>query len=578
MPQWPLKTRLTAQLIGLAVLIILPAACTLTSNTQPTPIPTSTPPTLVFPTQTPVPTTVAAQPTLTPLPTAAPATVSPQPVPPCPIPQGWVPYQVAPGDTLNAIARRTGTTANQLAVGNCLANPNAIYVGQYLYVPPTVIITPIPVACSPAPRLAIGGTGRVLPGESNALRSAPGQGSNSVVIGQIPAGALFTVLFGPQCTGGINWWQVNYNGQIGWTGEGQGGVYWVEPYVVTTCSPSPRLAVGGLGRVTPGDPNVLRSLPGKGSGSVVIGQIPGGGIFSVLAGPQCADGIYWWQVNYNGITGWTGEGQAGVYWVEPYTASVCPLTPRLVPGGQGRVTPGQPNTLRGQPNGGATVGQIPGGGVFTVVAGPQCAGGINWWQVNYNGVVGWTGEGQGSTYWLEPYTVTACTLPPRLLVGWSGLVTPGTPNVLRSQPGKGSNSIVIGEIPGGAAFRVLAGPQCADGYNWYQVNYNGQIGWTAEGQSGQYWLDILRCSNSVVSRLATNMQARVTPGLPNRLRSQPGTTSPTISEIPGGGLFTIVGGPQCGSEGWVWWQVNYNGVVGWTAEGDATSYWLEPVS
>jgi hypothetical protein len=50
-----------------------------------------------------------------------------------------------------------------------------------------------------------------------------------------------------------------------------------------------------------------------------------------------------------------------------------------------------------------------------------------------------------------------------------------------------------------------------------------------------------------------------------------------IGEIPGGASFTIVGGPQCGAEGWLWWQVNYNGTIGWTAEGDTTTYWLEPI-
>jgi hypothetical protein len=28
--------------------------------------------------------------------------------------------------------------------------------------------------------------------------------------------------------------------------------------------------------------------------------------------------------------------------------------------------------------------------------------GLTWWQVDYNDTVGWTAEGQGNTYWLEP--------------------------------------------------------------------------------------------------------------------------------------------------------------------------------
>ena len=28
--------------------------------------------------------------------------------------------------------------------------------------------------------------------------------------------------------------------------------------------------------------------------------------------------------------------------------------------------------------------------------------GFSWWLVNYNGIVGWTAEGQGAEYWLRP--------------------------------------------------------------------------------------------------------------------------------------------------------------------------------
>ena len=78
----------------------------------------------------------------------------------------------------------------------------------------------------------------------------------------------------------------------------------------------PRLTVGGQGRVTPGDPNKMRSAPTLAGAQ--IGNIPGEGVFSVIGGPQCADGFLWWQVNYQGTTGWTANGDGTEYWVEPY--------------------------------------------------------------------------------------------------------------------------------------------------------------------------------------------------------------------------------------------------------------------
>ncbi len=95
-------------------------------------------------------------------------------------------------------------------------------------VQPVAPTTPQAINCPGAPlsRLVVGGQGRVLPGDPNDIRPAPGAAS----IGQIPAGATFMVLEGPTCTpNGIAWWRVSYNGQTGWTAEGQGSTYFVEP-------------------------------------------------------------------------------------------------------------------------------------------------------------------------------------------------------------------------------------------------------------------------------------------------------------------------------------------------------------
>jgi hypothetical protein len=50
------------------------------------------------------------------------------------------------------------------------------------------------------------------------------------VIGSIPPGDVFDVLDGPICTSnGVLWWKVKYKGIVGYTGEGQGTDYWVDP-------------------------------------------------------------------------------------------------------------------------------------------------------------------------------------------------------------------------------------------------------------------------------------------------------------------------------------------------------------
>lgn len=274
--------------------------------------------------------------------------------------------------------------------------------------------------CYQPARLVIGTAGRVTlyPNLPNTLRSAPGYGAK---IGLIPAGGVFSVVSGPQCISGLYWWQVNYNGLVGWTAEGDGYyTYWLEPVYTPTPTPQPpacllpnRLIAGGHGRVTPGLPNVLRTAPGtssSGSNSVVIGSIPGGGVFTVVSGPQCgSDGRWWWLVDYNGLSGWTAEGEGtSSYWLEPWsTGTVCPnfMPSRLAVGGQGRVTlyPNLPNRVREFPSYyGIVIGSIPAGGTFTVMDGPVCGQNTAWWLVSYSGITGWTAEGSGSQYWLEP--------------------------------------------------------------------------------------------------------------------------------------------------------------------------------
>ncbi len=73
--------------------------------------------------------------------------------------------------------------------------------------------------------------------------------------------------------------------------------------------------------------------------------------------------------------------------------------------------------------------------------------------------------------------------------------------------------------------------------------------------------------------------ARISAGsTPNRLRAEPTVTSEQIGEIqPGRTLDAILDGPAC-NEGYVWWQVNIDGNVGWTVESDinANAYYVEP--
>jgi len=92
------------------------------------------------------------------------------------------------------------------------------------------------------------------------------------------------------------------------------------------------------------------------------------------------------------------------------------------------------------------------------------------------------------------------------------------------------------------------------------------------------------CPGGLPSRLFAGANGRVTPGVPNNVRSE-AETGKIIGVIPGGSIFRVLNGPVCGSPGskaWAWWRVSYWDsatnitLVGWTAEGSGNEYWLEP--
>jgi len=141
-------------------------------------------------------------------------------------------------------------------------------------------------------------------------------------------------------------------------------------------------------------------------------DVPQAQIF-VGNGSGVADTLLWsdaslaWQmVGVEPLTG-TGFGEFPVISAPniPPTPvqTACPLPTRLTGLSTARVTPGPANNLRSAPTLSATrLGQIPGSGAVALISGPVCADGMNWWQVNYNGNVGWTSEGDANGYWMEP--------------------------------------------------------------------------------------------------------------------------------------------------------------------------------
>ncbi|MFN8452397.1 MAG: SH3 domain-containing protein [Anaerolineae bacterium] len=85
-----------------------------------------------------------------------------------------------------------------------------------------------------------------------------------------------------------------------------------------------------------------------------------------------------------------------------YTASLtCSTATRLEGEAQGEVAQSY-SSLRESIGSSEVLAVMPGGAVFSILDGPVCSGGYNWYHVSYNGVEGWVTEGYAGDYWLEP--------------------------------------------------------------------------------------------------------------------------------------------------------------------------------
>jgi uncharacterized protein YgiM (DUF1202 family) len=198
-------------------------------------------------------------------------------------------------------------------------------------------------------------------------------------------------------------------------------------------------------------------------------------------------------------------------------------------------------------------------------------------------------------------------LPSRLLAGEPARVFTNVPS-LRLRDAPSLQGEIIARMPGGSALQVLDGPSCDPNGRvvWWQVEYAGLTGWTAESQGNFYFLDTqvvatppelptepaepvepapvdtegaFICPDLLPTRLQAGEQARVTLAeqLRMNLRSAPGRASAIIGVIPVESQVTILEGPSCGPDNTLWWQVEHLGRTGWVAENDGGFYILEPL-
>ncbi len=231
----------------------------------------------------------------------------------------------------------------------------------------------------------------------------------------------------------------------------------------------------------------------------------------------------------------------------------------------------EPLNLRVEPGLAATVRAVlDAGTVASVIGGPRNASGYTWWQLSTSSGTGWSVVDYLAE---QPVSIspTPSATPTRTPTKTSGgaIAIGSTVRVqqrlnLRSLPGTGAAVITV--MPAGMTGTVLAGPQSANGYQWWQISTSLGTGWAA----GSY-LGAIPGTTPVASSTTTSTPAdagsigigdlvRVTTRL--NLRAGPGTA--VITVLPGGSQWPVVDGPQPAG-GATWWKVDTSSGLGWVS-------------
>lgn len=159
------------------------------------------------------------------------------------------------------------------------------------------------------------------------------------------------------------------------------------------------------------------------------------------------------------------------------------------------------------------------------------------------------------------------TMPAIAQVGPGGLTSaqvctrdPNGSLSLRSGPGTGYGRITL--VPNGSSLILNARQQAIDGFDWWNVSYNGSQGWVRSDY-------VCRSSGTRVSPAPRQVSSQNTGQVCTRsaegrlsLRTGPGTAYGKLTEIPNGYTVVLVGGTQA-PDGFYWWNVNFASMNGW---------------
>jgi len=375
------------------------------------------------------------------------------------------------------------------------------------------------------------------------------------------------------------------------------------------------LMPGRQGRVSNTDPTPNRVRQEPSAQAAILGEIPAGAYFDVLEGPSCMDDGAWFKVRFDTLEGWMKEGSSTEYWVMSITSNAQILDEQTVDlagltinlpeelnvTAEVQSVPYRPTENRPPAHLMRLVGyplEDPSPAIFiypvedylyyradlrpqlenirrtinTLLSNPDA-------QVNLP-------EFRDAFIEEQSYMMQAGRFNDSFGWGMRGLTVTddekNTPYYVFMGFSKDMATLVYMRLPIRLTFGQLS--------NTSYYNFTPSIAQLDTLLAFRPLAELPNvtdpsgagsCPDAPPFTLTLGDWARVSvdPPLSSRIRSAPGSGGTILGEAQAGENLLVIDGPQC-ANGYSWWKVrSLTGLEGWTAEGDASAYWLvEPIS
>jgi uncharacterized protein YgiM (DUF1202 family) len=170
---------------------------------------------------------------------------------------------------------------------------------------------------SPGTALAAGQAARVTAPDGLNMRDQPN--TTGQLLLQLSTNQKVSVLEGPTEAEGFRWWKVDDGqGNVGWVADSDGQTEWLSPRMGEPQPVDRAPRVGDRVQVTMSTGELsVRVTPGTDAELVV--RISPGQQYTIMGGPQEADGYTWYQIRSDdgGTEGWVASGDDTERWLSP---------------------------------------------------------------------------------------------------------------------------------------------------------------------------------------------------------------------------------------------------------------------